>query len=117
MNILVVLALALRSLLPAGYMLQGLAAGGGAVTIVICTDHGASKIRLDADGRPVPAESSAKESCPFSLASSGWSPAPLVAQPMRTTVAQDITWSVLDTYRGGPNWRDPSVSARGPPLA
>jgi hypothetical protein len=64
---LFVLALALRSLVPAGFMLAPSAVDGGRVTIVICTGHGPQPLDVDGSGKPLPSKPSASDHglCPF----------------------------------------------------
>lgn len=50
-----VLVLAVRSLLPSGFMLQA-DAGDGSFEIVICTSSGLKQITVDADGAPLPSK-------------------------------------------------------------
>jgi len=72
LSVLLVLMLAVRSLLPAGFMLQPSAAGDGSLAIVICTGHGPQTISLDPEGQPAksPAQKSDAGICPFATAGS-----------------------------------------------
>ncbi len=70
-NIIVLLVLALRSLLPAGYMVQASDAAAGAFEIVICTSSGTQLVTVGEDGKPVPASKSQhleKGLCAFAAA-------------------------------------------------
>lgn len=71
-SLLLILLLAVRSLLPAGFMLQPSAAGDGTLAIVICTGHGPQTISLDPEGQPAkaPAQKSDVSICPFAAAGS-----------------------------------------------
>ena len=66
-NILIVFAFAVRSLLPMGLMLAVAPDHSGAVQIVICTGHGPQSFTLDAEGVPQPAKAPAadKSTCPY----------------------------------------------------
>jgi hypothetical protein len=108
--------LAVRSLLPAGFMLQTAASGDGSIEIVICTGHGAQKITLDADGKPSqpqPAKSDAGL-CPYAasapIALGIVQPAPLATPASVTNVAY------AHPEQFAPAERLPGASsARGPP--
>ncbi len=107
---------AVRSLLPAGFMLQTAASGDGSIEIVICTGHGAEKITLDADGKPTkpqPAKSDAGL-CPYAasapVALGVDQPAP-VATPASITSVAYARPAELDRAERLPG----ATSARGPP--
>lgn len=108
--------LAVRSLLPAGFMLQTSASGDGSVEIVICTGHGVQKITLDADGKPTkpqPAKSDAGL-CPYAAS------APIALgtdQPAPVAAPADVA-AVAFAHADEParSERLPgAASARGPP--
>jgi hypothetical protein len=108
--------LAVRSLLPAGFMLQTSASGDGSLEIVICTGHGVQKITLDADGKPSqpqPAKSDASL-CPFAasapVALAAQAPVP-VATPAHVTTVAYVRDSELVRSERLPG----ATSARGPP--
>jgi hypothetical protein len=109
--------LAVRSLLPAGFMLQTAASGDGSIEIVICTGHGPQKITLDADGKPTqpqPAKSDAGRICPYAASASVAlgvdQPAPLATPASITNVAY------AHPEQFAPAERLPGASsARGPP--
>ncbi len=110
---LLVLVLALRTLVPAGFMLASV---GGEMTMVICTGHGPQMITLDADGKPAPAKSHHSDSslCPY--ASTGAitvgdsALVPLALQVRYAAVAYRIT---RDLFRAAA--QPGATSARGPP--
>lgn len=116
LQILLVLLFAVRSFVPAGFMLQA-SPVDGQMQVVICTASGAETISLDADGTPVPnVPGSASESCPFAAASA-------IAFPVEAipTLATDVHYASVvyrltaDLYRATPKPHD--LSARGPPAA
>jgi hypothetical protein len=113
---LVLLAvLALRSLLPAGYMVQA-NASGGPLEIVICTSAGERLMILDADGTPLPQKPQHVDNglCPF--AASGTA---AVAAAMPESLAGEAEYAAVtyalavalfaETPKPG------ATSARGPP--
>jgi hypothetical protein len=55
-TVLLLLVLAMRALLPAGFMVQAANAGDGSFDIVICTSGGQRVLTVDADGSPLPAK-------------------------------------------------------------
>lgn len=116
LQILLVLLFAVRSFVPAGFMLQA-SPVDGQMQVVICTASGAKTISMDADGTPVPdAPGSASENCPFAAAS-------IIAFPVETipTLATEVRYAAIayrltaDLYRATPKPHD--LSARGPPAA
>jgi hypothetical protein len=116
LSLLFIMMLAVRSLLPAGFMLQAAASGDGSIEIVICTGHGAQKITLDADGKPVapkPAKSDAGL-CPYAASAPV---AVAAAEPVPAALSEQIAvvaYAVPAPLRG--HERPPgAASARGPP--
>ena len=108
--------LAVRSLLPAGFMLQTAASGDGSIEIVICTGHGAERITLDADGKPVapkPVKSDAGL-CPFAASTpvAVWAAEPAPA-PIPDHFAS-VTFVAPEPVEHAER-RPGSASARGPP--
>jgi hypothetical protein len=96
---LVVCALAVRVLIPAGYMLGDVQPGGGLPTLVICTAQGAKVVSIDTTGptsddkAPAHKDGKTKTDHPCVFASHG---APLAAsapsiaaQPLAFVIAQD----------------------------
>lgn len=117
LSLLILMMLAVRSLLPAGFMLQTAASGDGTIEIVICTGHGAERITLDADGKPVapkPAKSDVGL-CPYAasapVAVSAAEPSP-VAIPERIEAIAYVLPSPLRGHGRPPG----AASARGPPV-
>lgn len=116
-NLLLFLVVALRSLLPVGFMVQAAdSAAGGGLEIVICTSSGMKALSLDAD---LPAQPSKPQHldhglCPFSsagtaaLAEAG--PQALVRAVEFAAVTYTLKVSQFaETPKPG------AVSARGPP--
>lgn len=50
--LLAMLAIAVKVLIPAGYMLSAQVGPGGSPTMVICTGHGEFVVAVDANGKP-----------------------------------------------------------------
>lgn len=106
---------AVRSLLPAGFMLQPVEAHGLA-EIVICTGTGLGKITLDANGKPVPVQpdGTASDKCPFALAGS-----PLIAASQAPSLPTTVRYAAVayrvavDLFAADPKPHE--LSARGPP--
>ncbi|MCC7252413.1 DUF2946 family protein [Hyphomicrobium sp.] len=69
-NLILLAVLALRSLLPAGYMVQAADASKGSFEIVICTSTGQKLVSLDGDGTAPASKPQHVESglCPFAAA-------------------------------------------------
>lgn len=49
---LIALAVTIRALVPAGFMLSSTSFGNGVMTVVICTSSGLKLMHLDSDGKP-----------------------------------------------------------------
>jgi len=118
LNWLIVIAFAVRSLLPVGMMLTAAHEAGGLPQIVICTGHGPLTLTLDEKGVPRPAKAPAsdKTTCPFSSAGSvavtDKAPALLADTVRYAAVSYRITSEI---FRATP--RAGAQSARGPPVA
>lgn len=104
-NLLIVMALVLRGLVPAGFMLSPLPDGSGAMQVVICTGHGAVTATLDQDGKPVtPKPNGAdlgtcvfKISAPVAIAVADPAPAPSLAHAIDATTpiaVPSVPWSL-----------------------
>ncbi|MBX9865019.1 MAG: hypothetical protein K2Y42_19935 [Hyphomicrobium sp.] len=115
---LVLLAvLALRSLLPAGYMVQAAdASNGSPFEIVICTGSGTQLLKVDADGKPVPSKPQHVDNglCPFAAsgaaALASAEPTPLVGEAEYASVTYALAVALFaETPKPG------ATSARGPP--
>lgn len=108
--------LAIRSLLPTGYMLQVADTSGGSVEIVICTSTGTQLLTVDADGKPAPSKPQHVDNglCPFAasgaaaIAAAG--PKPLVREAVYASVTYTLAVALFaETPKPG------AASARGPP--
>lgn len=116
-NIILLLVLALRSLLPTGYMVQTSDASAGSFEIVICTGSGLTLMTLDEDGKPVPASKSQhleKGLCAFAAAGAvalnAEPPHSLAREAEFATVTYTLAAALFaETPRPG------ATSARGPP--
>lgn len=109
--------LALRSLLPVGYMVQAAHAADGAFFgIVICTSAGTKLLTVDADGKPAPAKPQHVDNgvCPFAASSAAAlaaaEPQPLVGEARYAAVTYTMAVALFaETPKPG------AASARGPP--
>lgn len=115
---LVLLAvLALRSLLPVGYMVQAAhAADGSSFEIVICTSSGTKLLTVDADGKPAPSKPQHVDNglCPFAASGA----AALAAAEPKTLVGEATYAAVTYTMAVALFAETPkpgATSARGPP--
>lgn len=116
-TVVLVVVLALRSLLPAGFMVQAATASEGAFEIVICTSAGLQVMTVGDDGTPVPPSKPQHVDsglCPFS---GGGAAALAEAQPQSLTAEAEfaaVTYTLAaalfaETPKPG------ATSARGPP--
>lgn len=117
-NIIVLLVLALRSLLPAGYMVQAAdASSGSSFDIVICTSSGTKLMTVGEDGTPVPASKSQhleKGLCAFAAAGA----VALNAEPPHSLASEAEFAAVTYTLAAALFAETPkpgATSARGPP--
>ncbi len=118
-NIIVLLVLAVRSLLPAGYMVQASDAAAGSFEIVICTSSGTQLMTVGEDGTPVPASKSQhleKGLCAFAAAGAvalnAEAPHSLASEAEFAAVAYTLVAALFaETPKPG------ATSARGPPSA
>jgi hypothetical protein len=113
---MLVLMLAVRSLLPAGFMLQPSVAGDGTLAVVICTGHGPQTVTLDADGKPIPAKSQSADASLCAYASTGAVAPGDGAPPTLATEAHyaAVTYRITrELFRADP--KPGATSARGPP--
>ncbi|MCV0369674.1 MULTISPECIES: DUF2946 family protein [Filomicrobium] len=115
-NVILLLVLAVRSLLPAGFMLEASNASAGSFEIVICTSTGAKLLTVDADGKPSKTEPQhdGKGLCPFAASGA----AALVSAEPQSLVHEAeyaaVTYTTavaLFAVRPKPG----AASARGPP--
>ncbi len=114
-NIILLAVLALRSLLPAGYMVQA-AEASGAFEIVICTGAGTKLMTVDADGTSVPSKPQHVDNglCPFASAGTAAlaaaEPNNLVGEAEYAAVTYTLAVALFaETPKPG------AASARGPP--
>lgn len=111
------LAFALRALIPHGFMPSFDGAADGAFKLVICTAQGAKLVAFDAEGKPHTDHSGkhSQQPCAFaglSTASLDAPSAPEVPEPLRVSVANaGLERFVLPPVRAGPR-----LGSRGPPL-
>jgi hypothetical protein len=116
-NLVLFLVVALRSLLPVGFMVQAAdAASGGSFEIVICTSSGTKVLALDADGAPQPSKQQHMDHglCPFSSAGAA-ALAEAGPQPLVRTVAFAAVTYTLAAAQFAETPKPGAVSARGPP--
>lgn len=119
-TIVLLAVLALRSLLPAGYMVQaGHASGGSSFEIVICTGTGTQLLTVDADGQPAPVKPQHVDNglCPFAAAGAA---ALAAASPDHSLAGQTEYAAVVHTLAEALFDETPkpgAVSARGPPAS
>lgn len=115
--LLLVFLLAVRGLVPTGFMLAPSAADG-TLSVVICTGHGTETIALDSDGKPVKPGPRSSDSglCPYAASTPV---APIVATitavespPAFAAIAYSVS---VDAHRA--ERRQAAYSARGPPLS
>ena len=110
---LALVAMALRALLPTGWM-PNPDAGSHGVALTICTDQGLRTIHLDGTGKSQPRDDQGQDHwhdvCPFAAAAH-WAFGPVAPVPLM----QDRTVFAVDAPRSEPAffWR-PVVTAHGP---
>lgn len=114
-NIVLLAMLALRSLLPAGYMVQA-AEASGAFEIVICTSSGTKLITVEGDGTSVPSKPQHVDNglCPFAAAGAAAlaaaEPRSLAREAEYAAVTYTLAFALFaETPKPG------AASARGPP--
>jgi hypothetical protein len=116
LTVLSIVALTARSLVPSGFMLAPVAPGTGAMTVVMCTGHGPQVLKLEADGKPIPAKPGKPrtELCAFVgfvlIDAPVVSGSALPADPYGTPVFFEPSDTTLPPVRAGP-----SVGSRAPP--
>ena len=114
-TIVLLAVLALRSLLPAGYMVQA-ADASGAFEIVICTSTGQKSMTVDADGTSVPVKPQHVDNglCPFAAAGAAAvaaaEPKGLASEAEYAAITYTLAVALFaETPKPG------AASARGPP--
>lgn len=117
-TVILVLVLAVRSLLPAGFMLQASDASSGKLEVVICTSAGIKHLTLDEGGTPVaPAKSQHLDHglCPYAgagaLAVTSADSVSLFSQVEYAAVTY-----VLAVAQFAETPQPGATSARGPPI-
>jgi hypothetical protein len=113
-NLMICLTFAVRSLLPAGFMLAAAPDHSG-LQIVICTGHGPQRLALDDKGVPRPAKpANDKTICPYAPVGAvnvDHSAPHLLAQTVRYA---SVTYAITtEMFRATP--KPGAQSARGPP--
>ena len=111
------IVVALRSLLPVGYMVQATnAAEGSSLEIVICSGTGKSLLTVDADGNPIPSKPQHVDNglCPFAasgaIALAAAESKSLVGETKYAAVTYSMAVALFaETPKPG------AASARGPP--
>jgi len=118
-TIVLLAVLALRSLLPAGYMLQSASAAEGlGLEIVICASSGARLLAVDDENKPVSPKPQHADTalCPYAASGAAAVAAaeskPVVCQVEYAAVTYTLAVALFaETPKPG------AVSARGPPLS
>lgn len=117
-TVLLLAVLALRSLLPAGYMVQAAEASEGALDIVICTSAGQKLVALGDDGAIPPSKPQHVDNglCPFASGAAAAlaeaAPHGLASEAEYAAVTYTLAAALFaETPKPG------AVSARGPPSA
>ncbi|MEP7210685.1 MAG: hypothetical protein ABI740_07600 [Alphaproteobacteria bacterium] len=123
---LALLAMAVRAIVPAGYMLATAdTAGGRYLTITLCDAHGDNQRVLDVkagkyvDPSEVPANHSNKVEhapCVFAIAAPAAPPAASIELIAFSAVHQDIVLAVPRDIRPGRGIAAPPPPSTGPPL-
>ncbi len=114
LSVIIVLAFALRSVVPVGFMLAP--AASGELTVVICTGHGPATATLTSDGKLAPAKPKAADRGLCAYASTG---GVALSEPVSAPSALSLTFAKLafapthDLVRAF--MRGGGTSARGPP--
>lgn len=115
-NAILLVVLALRALLPAGYMVQAASASEGTLDIVICTSAGLKLMTVDADGTaPAPKPQHVDSGlCPF--ASGG---AAALAEAAPQSLASEAEYAAVTYTLAAALFAETpkpgATSARGPP--
>ncbi|MGQ0671468.1 MAG: DUF2946 family protein [Hyphomicrobium sp.] len=118
LSLLFVLALAVRGLVPTGYMLSPAADGSGEMTIVVCTGHGPLLMTIDADGNPVPpAKPAASDTglCAFAASAAVAVAPPLPPVSMPAVNVTFVATGVPHAPRLPGTRNELPLPARGPP--
>lgn len=115
---LAALAIALRVLLPAGFMLQ--ASGSDLPGLVICTGQGAMTLAADGTLQPDSQDDKAANTdthpCAFSAAAVGFTAPLAVAIALALPLSSPVTAPRLMTQRPGLGLAAPPPPTTGPPI-
>jgi hypothetical protein len=120
------LAMLVRAMVPAGYMLAHADSGGGRyLTVTMCIDHGGATQVIDLDtGKPVdPSKLPGKgkgegKQAPCVFAAAGHVAPPVVfEQPVEFVTHYDVEFGVVRDVRPGRGIAAPPPPATGPPSA
>lgn len=114
---LLVLAIVVHSVVPAGFMLAPSSSDDGSMTVVVCTDRGFAAVTLDADGDPKPPSPSKSHDaiCPYAGAISLVVAVPefSIPQPIRSRHLSERRDIELDDV---PDFLTALPRPRGPPV-
>ncbi len=114
--VFMLVALALRSLVPGGYMIAPAQAGDGSVEIVICTATGQKTLHVSEDGTATNETGQAVEDlCPFAF--SGTADIATAHPDLAGTVTYATLTYKLAEALFAETPKPGAASARGPPLA
>lgn len=116
LSLVLLVVFAVRSFVPAGFMLDASGSSDGAMTMVICTGQGTEMISVDADGKRIPPKQAPADTslCPYSASGAAAiaanEPLHLEAQVYEAAVSYRLTAQI---FRSTP--KPGATSARGPP--
>lgn len=115
--VFMLVAFALRSLVPSGFMIAPAEAGDGSVEIVICTSAGQKTIHVSKDSAPSQGseqDQAAQDLCPFAFTGT-ITIAEDQAELASTVIYAALTYKLAEAlFAETP--KPGAVSARGPPL-
>jgi len=110
-SFLVLLAIMLAGLIPAGWMPA--TSSDGKVLLVICTTEGVQEQWVDLGGDTAPVEQMDDRSCPFAaVATAGLLPGTISALPLNAAMTARWDHEPFTHHTAGFHWR---YDARGPP--
>lgn len=113
---LLLLAVAVRALIPIGYMPDFAAAGDGVFKVVICSGMGAKQVALDADGKPLPDQQASNDGQPCAFAGVAVVALPILdALPLPAPDFQTAALSARTAVDLPPARAGPALGSRGPP--
>jgi hypothetical protein len=114
-SVVLLLVLAVRALLPAGFMVQAANAGDGSFDIVICTSTGQKVLHVDADGTPLPAKPQPSDNGVCAFATAGAAALTLAAPALVHTAVYAAATYTLAVALFAETPKPGATSARGPP--